>query len=317
MSGSGRYFVAALAGLAALLCTFGAGLYLGILNYPEEQRYQSYRYAADKPLEVDPRSPEPASKSLENREPCREPKGRDESDLCAQWKAARAAEDGALWAKWSFWIGLGGLLGLFSTLYYTREAVNAAREATKDAGASLQVASDNAKAATKLAALTERSLSRLEAASLHPVVEFRPLPFELYPGSVGFAREEEFAAIHFSMIFNIINLGRTAAIIHEAKHRMRTPLGFNMQIPDADGYRDFDTFRPNTILGTEKQTNLTSASIQMPIGSWDWHPKYWVRVDGYIVYTNMLGEMKHQPFAVEARGHHWHTVLIDPEGEDL
>jgi hypothetical protein len=101
------------------------------LNYPKEQRYQSYRYAADKPLEVDPAAPVVPPQTFEYRKPCEGPKGKDESDLCAQWRAAKAAENSAFWAKWSFWVGIGGMIGLFWTLYYTREAVKDTGDATK------------------------------------------------------------------------------------------------------------------------------------------------------------------------------------------
>jgi len=124
--------LAAAAGGAALLCAFGTGYYLAALNYPEEKQHQPYRYAADKPSEIDPAlSLTVGAKPQKFRSPCDNPKGRDESDFCAQWRAAMAAEDSAFWAKWSFWIGLGGIIGLFWTLYYTRKAVEDTGAATE------------------------------------------------------------------------------------------------------------------------------------------------------------------------------------------
>lgn len=126
MHGSNRgKGIAAVAGIVLLFITFGLGLYVGALNYPEQQRYQPYRYAPDKPSEIEPTLPagQVGAQPQEYRSPCSNPKGRDESDLCAQWRAANAGEDSAFWAKWGFWIGLGGMIGLFWTLYYTRKAV--------------------------------------------------------------------------------------------------------------------------------------------------------------------------------------------------
>gem|GEM_PF-2673377 len=88
---------------------------------------------------------QPGTKSFEYRAPCRDPKGKDESDLCAQWKAANAAEDSALWAKWGFWIGVVGSGFLLWQIILTRQAV----EDTGDATAAMQSANEIAKAAQR------------------------------------------------------------------------------------------------------------------------------------------------------------------------
>ena len=127
-----RYVLAASAGIAALFAAFGAGLTLGALNYPQQERYQSYRYASDKPIELEAATLREAdAKPLEYRTPCSEPKGRDESDLCAQWKAARAAEAGTLWAKLGFWATVAGIIGLLVTIVQSRTALEKAHESNK------------------------------------------------------------------------------------------------------------------------------------------------------------------------------------------
>lgn len=96
-------------------------------------RHQTYRYAADKPQEIDPTLPRPSgSKPLEYRTPCKSPKGKDESDLCAQWRAADAAEQSALWAQWGFWVALAGIIGLYWQVVLTRRAVEDTGEATNE-----------------------------------------------------------------------------------------------------------------------------------------------------------------------------------------
>ena len=111
-----------------------------------------------------PPAPPPPPKTVERVEPpeyyrpC-EQNGQDRnSDLCAQWTAAKGATEAAYWAKWSFWIGLLGLGGLIATLHYTRKAVLAAEEATKDADRAIEIAARNADAAAALAETSRDAL---------------------------------------------------------------------------------------------------------------------------------------------------------------
>lgn len=124
-----RYAVAAALGLSPI--AFGLGAYLTPSNPVAPDRYQSYRYAADKPVEVEPATAKAGAIPLEHRTPCQEPKGKDESDLCAQWRAAEAAENSALWAKWGFWIGVIGSTLLLWQIILTRRAVKDTGEATE------------------------------------------------------------------------------------------------------------------------------------------------------------------------------------------
>lgn len=128
------------------LSGFGLGYYHAALNYPQEPQYQSYRYASDKPSEIDPALiGEADTEALEYREPCQQPKGKDESELCAQWRAAKAGEHSALWAKWGFWIGvIGSSILLYQigltrkALEYNGNAIEAMLAANKIARAGLQ-----------------------------------------------------------------------------------------------------------------------------------------------------------------------------------
>lgn len=182
--GGYRSVFAALAGLAALLCAFGSGYVGGSLQYPDDHRQERYRYASDKPQEVDPTANEPPAEALEYREPCKEPKGRDESDLCAQWRAAKAGEQSALWAEWSFWVGCGGLLGLMLSLYYTREALKSAQDATK-----------HAEESTNRMIMTDRAW--------------------LTPSSVKQTKITQGANKGVAFIVNWVNTGGTPAFLHE------------------------------------------------------------------------------------------------------
>lgn len=121
----------ALAGLALVVWAFAQGILIGLSYYPTEERYQPYRYTAAKPSEVQPTAAgQTIAQSLQYRTPCRDPQGEGESDLCAQWKAANAAADGAYWAKWGFWIACIGSAFLLWQIILTRKAVEDTSEAT-------------------------------------------------------------------------------------------------------------------------------------------------------------------------------------------
>lgn len=68
--------------------------------------------------------------SLEKR-PCLNPVGQNESDLCAQYRAANAADESARWAKLQFWLSLIGTMGLIGTIILTVRATNAAIQANR------------------------------------------------------------------------------------------------------------------------------------------------------------------------------------------
>lgn len=95
--------------------------------------------------------------SLKKQFPCGPNQYDSNADLCAQWKAADAASQAAEWAEWSFWLGLVGTFGLLLTLHYTRKAVLAAEEATKDADRALEIAEANSKAASDLVEVSRAS----------------------------------------------------------------------------------------------------------------------------------------------------------------
>lgn len=118
---------AACIGLA--LIAFGLGVALSS-DYSDEDRYQSYRYASDKPEEASGLR-KADTKAFEYRTPCSSPEGQQESELCAQWRAAKAAEDSAFWAKLGFWATIGGMAGLFFTITQGRQALARAADANR------------------------------------------------------------------------------------------------------------------------------------------------------------------------------------------
>lgn len=116
----------------AILLAWGVGFVTGQdgSNYAREDRYQPYRYAADNEQNAQAALTDQA-KPVEYRRPCRDPKGNSESELCAQWKAARAAETGALWTERAFWVGIIGAIGIIAALLLTVDSNSIARDTAR------------------------------------------------------------------------------------------------------------------------------------------------------------------------------------------
>ncbi len=112
------------------------------------------------------------------RPDCKTPGNKEESDLCAQWKMARAARDLFDITYLQFVVSVFGLGGLFATLYFTHKALGEARIANKT---------------TKSAFLTEqRAWIDFEVTDVGP-----------------FGPDENGAGV--SIDFKIINLGKSPA----------------------------------------------------------------------------------------------------------
>lgn len=125
MSGSDRSLLApAIFGL--IVIGWGAGLMTA--SNADQQRYHSYRYAPDDEAAATAALSNKA-KPPEYHQPCHDPHGKEESDLCAQWRAAYAAENSAYWAKWSFWVGALGIAGLIATIIQGRLGLDRAMDA--------------------------------------------------------------------------------------------------------------------------------------------------------------------------------------------
>ena len=124
--GNGGVGIAAL--VAALLIAFGLGAYWTALPSPYQGSYPSYQYPGE-----DKSGTATAAEMAyptQHQTPCQNEQGRDESDLCAQWRAANAAEESATWTRWGFFAGIVGMFGLYWQIFLTREAVKETGAAT-------------------------------------------------------------------------------------------------------------------------------------------------------------------------------------------
>lgn len=118
--------IAALA--AALLIAFGLGAYWTGLPHPQE-RYQPYQDSNAKeggPLA----SISNVATRIVERTPCHNPESESESDLCAQWRAAKAAEKSAEWTLYGVIASAIGISFLLWQIMLTREAVKDTGDAT-------------------------------------------------------------------------------------------------------------------------------------------------------------------------------------------
>jgi hypothetical protein len=66
---------------------------------------------------------------FQEKEPCYQPGNSEQSGLCAQWRAADAAEQAAQYAKWQLLVSLLGVIGLGATLWYNQRAIAIAGDA--------------------------------------------------------------------------------------------------------------------------------------------------------------------------------------------
>jgi hypothetical protein len=133
---------------------------------PEPQRSPTVATNTTKPVE--------AIKRAKQQEPCGPRRYRGDDDLCAQWKAADSASDAAQWAWWQTVFSALGIVGLLLSLYYTRKAVLAAEDATKDADSALEIANKNAAAAIELAQATKDSVENTKALVAATAANSRP-----------------------------------------------------------------------------------------------------------------------------------------------
>lgn len=105
-------------------------------NYTDHQKYPSYRYASGQPEQINPSLTQSAGKiePFEYRQPCDDPQGQTESDLCAQWKSANASQENAFWAKWSVWIAGVSTVAVAAAIILTVEANTISRESMEAQG---------------------------------------------------------------------------------------------------------------------------------------------------------------------------------------
>lgn len=115
--------------VTSLLIAFGIGAYWTGLPYPQ-QRYQNYQSSERDKGGATATVPNLAGSVVE-RTPCHNPQSESESDLCAQWRAAKAAEKSADWTLYGVIANAIGISFLLWQIILTRKAVKDTGDATK------------------------------------------------------------------------------------------------------------------------------------------------------------------------------------------
>jgi hypothetical protein len=136
MSRGDRSYVLAI--ITGLGLAFAAGSAVTSLDYhgDYQERYQSYADTPDNAV-ITAAGGEARIGAPQNKTPCQSPQGHDESDLCAQWRAASGAKEAARWALWQLVFSVFGLIGLGFTLWFNKRAIDLGMEGTKAAGDSV------------------------------------------------------------------------------------------------------------------------------------------------------------------------------------
>lgn len=217
-------------------------------SYPKQQG-NAQRSIARSLQEINTRLNE-ADQRVDPNKPCAQ--GRDDhtSDLCAQWKAADAAYDSAVWTRRSFYLSVAGfavgmltLIAAGAAAFFAWVAASQARKSNalnmreharssrraiqgaQETQAAMRIAGRNADAATKSASVAERSLIATQRAYIH-----------LDGVSQEAVKDDDGNIVEFIIKMHWINSGRTPALKQRINCNYRLfphviPVNFNYLDP--------------------------------------------------------------------------------------
>ncbi|HVI27038.1 hypothetical protein [Hansschlegelia sp.] len=143
MSGSGWRYVLAMVGLIAVFGLLHAGYQQ--LDRAEKQSYPKQEYQPARDHLAPASGKNPAVTANPYQPYCDHPKDRDDADLCAQWAAVMAVEEGNRLNRLSLRLTALEFLALVISLIFTGWAAFAAAKAAKAAQDAVSVAKDSAK----------------------------------------------------------------------------------------------------------------------------------------------------------------------------
>lgn len=220
----------------ALSLAFGMGTLVrsSSRNPATKQQQQAYAAAQDRYSRAvagnlaDPQSNYSAYPD-ENADPCYYAANHDSADLCAQWRAAVAAERSARWTEAGFWIGLlgtvlsgAGLTALLISLRQTERSLGEARRGNRiamkaNARATRQSIASNIETqrAIEIAAITAAAAQRhAEVALLSSKKSLRAYL------AVDNIEVKLVSASAVSVEVFIVNKGSTPARVLDVKHKL-------------------------------------------------------------------------------------------------
>lgn len=122
----GAFILVAALGMTAFAGV--GGFMFAASDYPKLERYPPYSQTGEDRPEPDRAIAAKQPEAERDKQPCRNPESREESDLCAQWVAANAARENVIWTERGFWIGVLTAFGLGFTILLTFRAVRSGEE---------------------------------------------------------------------------------------------------------------------------------------------------------------------------------------------
>ncbi|HEX7694696.1 MAG TPA: hypothetical protein VF409_09415 [Sphingomonas sp.] len=207
-----RYLVFAIVGGLALFA-IGAGAERAAIWADGPAVYPGYRESADDAQKRLPAlSITQALKAAKDQQPCRQPQSLDASALCAQWRAADAAERASRWAWWQLLLSTVGVAGLGITLWFNLEAWRQARESEDDTDRAIAAAQKSADAASTQAALAATAYEALERPYIFVDVIADEIEGDMENAYSVSCYKGKFA---ISIEYVIKNFGKTPAVITE------------------------------------------------------------------------------------------------------
>jgi hypothetical protein len=132
-------------------------------EHPAASKQQQAQTKSGQAVPAAAAMPAEPSKPIEPPEyyqPCGKHGSEGNSDLCAQWSAAKAASQAARWAWWQLWLSTLGVIGLGVTLWFNFRALGIAERSERETQDALVIARDNADAAMSLAKTSKDTAER-------------------------------------------------------------------------------------------------------------------------------------------------------------
>jgi len=244
------------------LVAFGLGAYFVSLSYPEKiERYPSYE-GRNSTENGAAGSVANVTQAKMQKAPCNDPQSETESDLCAQWRAAQAAEKSSVWTMYGVLASIAGISLLLWQITLTRKAVTDTGVATK----AMQEANDIAR--------------QTQAAQLRAYVNFK---------GVRLRKDNMFGSQKEHILFAIHNQGTVPATLIELFVRTQYfTINDSARVTLAEEYNRY----PAVYFGDEVQVQpvLFKSNLIPP------NTPVYLCIRGYIKYSDRFSQKRRTDF---------------------
>ena len=259
-----------------------------------------------------------ALKASKEQQPCGNKQGHDASDLCAQWRAADAAERASRWGWWQLFLSFFGVVGLGATLWFNHEAWRQANSSQNETILALKHAENSAKAMERMAKTLEGQfaivLDSAETSKRIAETQDRAVRMQLrayLSVLIGEAVYQD-SGLNFEAKPQILNSGPTPA--RNVRWRIAADV---LPVPLPDGYKFKNAPKRvgGTIIGPGQNAfmrmALTTRYPEDQIADIKAGNGQALYVWGYVIYEDILGKTHRTTFAQQI---YWQRA--GPKGED-